>query len=137
VHFRVCGRSRAFQKAHATPLTFKKYPFIVVLKVSLHWCSTCRQWLSGLSSMNIFFILKNYSLTLFIVGISISVLIFFIFNFCSWHFCKSFIHFQLHPSISICHILCFAISSFFFFCLFVELIFLFYFTLQLKKYFYY
>ena len=121
--FECVGGARAFQNVHATPLSFKKSPFIVVLEVSLHWFSSCRQWLSGLSSMDIFFILKNYNLILYIVGVSISVLILLIFNFCSWHFCRSFIYFQLHPSISICHILCFTISSFFFFCLFVELIF--------------
>jgi hypothetical protein len=113
--FECVGGARAFQNVHATPLSFKKSPFIVVLEVSLHWFSSCRQWLSGLSSMDIFFILKNYNLILYIVGISISVLILLIFNFCSWHFCRSFIYFQLHPSISICHILCFTISSFFFF----------------------
>jgi hypothetical protein len=28
-------------------------------------------------------------------------------NFCSWPFCKSFISFKFHHSISICHILYF------------------------------
>jgi len=48
---------------------------------------------------------KNYSLTLFVVGILTSVLVLLIFIFCSWLFYKSFIYFQFHPSVSICSIL--------------------------------
>jgi len=36
---------------------------------------------------------KNYSLTLFVVGILTSVLVLLIFNFCSWLFYRSFIYF--------------------------------------------
>jgi hypothetical protein len=80
---------------------------------------------------------ENYILTLFIVDISISNFIFF--NFCSLSFCRNFICFQFHPSILICYILCFSNMSFLFwlfFRYFVELIFLFNFTLQSKNYFY-
>jgi hypothetical protein len=48
--------------------------------------------------------LEDYSLTLFVVGISTLVLILLIFNFYSWPFYRSFICFQFHSSISIYHI---------------------------------
>jgi len=75
------------------------------------------------------FLKKNYNLTIFIVDISTSILILLISSFVSWLFCRNSICFQFHPSISICHIIFWIWSSFFwFFRSFVELIFLFNFT---------
>jgi hypothetical protein len=67
--------------------------------------------------------LKNDSLIIFIVGISNSVHILLIFNFCFWSFCKYFICFEFHHLIIICHILCFLIWSLFFWFLIFFLIF--------------
>ena len=67
------------------------------------------------------FSLENYSLTLFVIDISISVLILLIYIFCFWPFCKSFICFQFHPSISIYQKLYFPIWFLFFWFLFFSL----------------
>jgi len=57
----------------------------------------CRHWWSGLSLVDLFFSLlspENYSLTLFVVGISTLVLILFISNIYSLSFCRNFIFFN-------------------------------------------
>jgi hypothetical protein len=102
-------------------LNFKKYFFVVSLN-ALHCplpCGAARVnvdgtvccWWASLSYFIFFslFSLKNYNLTLFIVGISILVLNYFISNFCSWLFCRSFICFKFRPSIPIYQILYFSI----------------------------
>jgi hypothetical protein len=48
-------------------------------------------------------------LVFFVFNILISVFIFLIFNFYFWPFYKTFICFQFHHSILICHILFFSI----------------------------
>jgi hypothetical protein len=50
---------------------------------------------------------------LLVINISILARNVLILNFCSWPFCKAFICFQFHHSISICDILFFQFSSHF------------------------
>jgi hypothetical protein len=105
-HNRWCvGGPRILQAMLAMPPSCQKYPS--------WWCNAYWWWWGGLLSVKLCFSSfslsspKNYSLTLFVVGISTLVLIFLFSKFCSWLFCISFICFQFHHSILICHILYF------------------------------
>jgi len=110
----MCPRplSNAFQ--------WKKLPFRIgrVTVSSFCWCDACWRWLGDLSLMKLSFFLFFFSSFIFpplkITGWSSLLLIFqlrslffWFFYFCSWLFCKSFVCFQFHHSISICHILFF------------------------------
>jgi hypothetical protein len=121
---RKCVRGTySFFVVSVAALNFQKYFFIMLYcplscgaaRVNVDGMVCC--WWASLSYFLFFssFSLKNYNLTLFIVGILILVLIYFISNFCSWPFCRSFICFKFRHSISIYQILYFSIWSLFFF----------------------
>jgi hypothetical protein len=89
------GGTYSFFVVSVAALNFQKYFFIMLLKV-LYCPLSCGAarvnvdgmvccWWASLSYFLFFssFSLKNYNLTLFIVGILILVLIYFISNFCS------------------------------------------------------
>jgi hypothetical protein len=85
------------------------------------WSGAWRRWWGNLSLMGPLFFLffsifspNNYKAILFVIDISISVPILFIYDFCSWRFCKNTIYFQFHPSILICYIYIFSIWPLFF-----------------------
>jgi hypothetical protein len=107
---------------------------------SFVWSGTCQFWWSNLSLVGFFSLYcpKKYSSTLFIIGISTLVLIFFIFYFYSWLFCRSFICFQFHLSIIFYQILYFSTWSllfwfwFFFFSPFIKVLLVFNFIIQFK-----
>jgi hypothetical protein len=60
---------------------------------SFRWYDACLRWWSFFFPSSL--LPKNYSLILLIVDISTSVVIFFIFNFWSWPFYKSFIYYSI------------------------------------------
>jgi hypothetical protein len=94
-----------------------KIPFHHVTGIffmSSRWSDACWLWWFDLFLVNLYFFflffslssLEKYSLILFVVGISTSILILFIFNFYSWSFYRNFICFQFRLSIP-SHILLF------------------------------
>jgi hypothetical protein len=60
------------------------------------------------------FAMQNFGVVLWFMKISTSILIFLIFNFYSWSFCRTLICFQFYHSIPIWDIWCFLIWSLFF-----------------------
>ena len=117
------GGGNTLRAARVTPPNIQKYPFVVPLKIPpcpFQFGSTS---VSGggpiyrQQAYLFFFSLsspENYSFVLFVDGISTSILILLISNFCSQPFCINFICFQFHYSISIYQILYFLIWSLFF-----------------------
>jgi hypothetical protein len=100
-------------KSICSAFRWPKNPFAMSLKTPSHSLLinvvqvsgdevVCCQWDFFFS-----FLLKNYSLVFFIIGISTLVLILLIFYFCFWSFCKKIIFFQFHHSILIFHALFF------------------------------
>jgi len=79
--------------------------------ISSRWSDVCRLLWFDLFLVNLYFFslysLEKYSLVLFIVGISTSIIILFISNFYSWSFYRNFIFFQFCLSIP-SHILFFS-----------------------------
>ena len=134
----MCGRHLIPLGSACDTSPHQKMPSYCIIRCvaasSSCWSDVCRRWWAFLfSSVFSLSSLKNYSLAIFVVVISTLVLIHLISNFFSCPFRRNFTCFQFHHSILILYILFFLIwSSFFwlFFGPFVELIFLFNFTLQ-------
>ena len=106
-----------FWARRAAPPNSRTCPSIILLEVSYVLFLMVRRVLEAMeqfiASGPILFCflssLENYKLVFFVFNILISVFILFIFNFYSWPFYKTFICFQFHHSIPICHILFFSI----------------------------